>query len=438
MARFEEVKKFSDTILGDKKCYLVNGYLSLEDVNTLNDLKESIYLIFNNTKGQKSNIIGLLDSNIVSICIVGGTDYLNRKKYLSNDYINRTIFRPKELQNILTIFEDIERNVDSSWSDLEKCLYVYKVIVESINYDDTLELTSSSLNGLTTRRVNYIGIATIFKEAMDRLDIECHYQSKIDEYSWNVVKLDGEYRVMDIAWEICSKSSKGCSFKYFCRLDSNKFYEDPHHDISKEKDEIRFPAKLIEDDKLLENIEKILKSRFMVSTDMTYYKNAKDEEFYYLLLGESFGHLVYIIRFKDYINYFYLDKGIDIRKVLDNETLGIACYHYKHNISKGELSSSVKKFSRYTREDGSNFLVCFSNSNVINDIKSYILIEPYTTEGKTVLIRSKIYSENDLVNLKSPKYKKSIANELLNRERLKNRIDNYNGYVGYICDNVNA
>ena len=136
----------------------------------------------------------------------------------------------------------------------------------------------------------------------------------------------------------------------------------------------------------------------------------------------------------DYINYFYLDKGIEIESVLENDTLGIACASHGHNITGSKMSSDVKRFSRYMREDGSNFIICYADGETIGDIKSYILIEPYNLDGKKVLIRSKIYSENDLVDLKQSKYKDVIANQLLSKHRLKRRIDNYGGYVGYIDD----
>ena len=46
----------------------------------------------------------------------------------------------------------------------------------------------------------------------------------------------------------------------------------------------------------------------------------------------------------------------------------------------------------------------------------------------------KIYSEEELTSL-SKEYDATIANGLLSRERLKRKIDDFNGYVGYVGTN---
>ena len=439
MARIEKIKLFKDSYLETRSCYLVSGYLTLDDVNNLNETKEPIFLIMENTIGQNSNIIGYLDSKMIDISVVGGLDYVNKSKYELDSDVMRTIYSPQDLCNIIKVFEEIERNINSSWKDIEKCLYVYKCIVEGMNYvksDSEIEnelIYSSNLNGLLFRQADDVGLSIIFKEAMDRLGIECYYQCVKDVHSWNVLNLDGKYRVVDICWEVCNKTIDGaCNYRYFCRLDGSKFYDNKYHDISNDQEEIHFPAIPLDDDVLISCLEHVLNSKYMISGNMIYYKNKKNEEFYYFLLGESHGHLVYVIRYKDFINYFYLDKDIDIKTVLDNKKLSIACSKYSHNITGGVISKSVKRFSRYMREDGSNFLVCYSSAKAVGSIKGYIVIEPYTIGDKKVLIRSKISSENNLVDLKNSDFKKVIANELLSRRRLKRRIDNYNGYVGYI------
>ncbi len=444
MARFEEVKLFRDSILETRKCYLVSGYLSLDDVYSLNDEDEPVYLIFENTRGQNSNIIGSLNGSKVNISVLGGIDYINKRKYELDSDVMRTIYTPRALCNIIKIYEEIERNVNSNWTDSQKCLYVYKCIVEAMNYvDDNQDeiindtIVTSNLNGLIIRKANKVGLTLIFKEAMDRLGIECHYQCVRDVYSWNVVKILGDYRVIDIVWEICNKGKEGrCCFKYFCRLDSANFYNNKYHDISNDNEEVRYAARPIDDESLLKDLESVLKAKYMISGSMVYYKNKKDQEFYYFLLGESHGSSVYVVRYKDYINYFYLDKGLEIKSFLDNDLLTVACDSREHNITASKMSPNIKKFSRYMREDGSNFLVCYADGETIGDIKSYILIEPYTIEEKKVLIRTKIYSENDLVLLKKSKFKDIIANQLLSKNRLKRRVDNYGGYVGYIDDAI--
>ena len=196
MARFEEVKLFRDSILETRKCYFVSGYMTLDDVYKLNDEDDPVYLILENTKGQNSNIIGSLNGNKINISVLGGIDYINKRKYELDSDVMRTIYTPRALSNIIKIFEEIEKHISPSWNDSQKCIYVYKTIVETMSYDsdDSDEIinetiVTSNLNGLLFRKANNIGLALIFKEAMDRLDIECHYQSIKDLYSWNVVKI---------------------------------------------------------------------------------------------------------------------------------------------------------------------------------------------------------------------------------------------------------
>ena len=60
----------------------------------------------------------------------------------------------------------------------------------------------------------------------------------------------------------------------------------------------------------------------------------------------------------------------------------------------------------------------------------FVIIEE-TEDGLQV---GKIFSEEDLV-LIPKEYDKIVANGLISRERLKRKIDNFNGYVGYVGKN---
>ena len=55
-------------------------------------------------------------------------------------------------------------------------------------------------------------------------------------------------------------------------------------------------------------------------------------------------------------------------------------------------------------------------------------------ESKTGVQVGKVFSEIQLIDL--PKeYDQTIADKLLSHDRLKRKIDHFNGYVGYVGDN---
>ena len=116
MARFDRVDVSKLDLLNRRNCFLVKGTLTLDDVANLNMLNKKIVLIFENTKGQSSDIIGTLDPSKVRISIVGGLDYLNKSKYNSSSYIRRTMHTPKDASNIIKVFESIEKRILFSWT----------------------------------------------------------------------------------------------------------------------------------------------------------------------------------------------------------------------------------------------------------------------------------------------------------------------------------
>lgn len=440
MARFERCDTSNIHELNRYECYLVKGTLTLDDVSKLNGLNRKVVLIFENTRGQNSEVISGLNPSKINISVMGGLNYLKKKKYNDEDYVTRTFYTPKNLGNIIKYFESIERKINYSWTESQKCMFVYKTLAEAMHYTLKTEPEvvnntdiSRTLNGVLYNRAVCSGFALIFKEAMDRLGIECHYQNKPHHHSWNVVKLDGEYHALDLTWDACGKVN-GCGFIYYCRQDSKTFYSNPHHDISNSQEEIRYPARSMDIEKLRTDYSRIVQSKQIYSPEMSTYTNQNNETYSYLLLGEKNGLLTYIVRNGDNINYFYINKDSDIRRVLSREILTSAVYTYNHNISRGNLPAGIKRFTRYKRSDGSNFLICASNAKLKDSVHEYIVIEPTTKNGKPYLKRSTILSENDLINVNDENSKLMIADYLLSPERLSRKVLHYNGYVGYISN----
>ena len=441
MARFERIIPPKNLLLSSRQCFFVKGEITIEDVNKLNSLNQNIFLILENTRGQNSEIIKTIDSSKIKLSVMGGIDYIHKKKYVKDNYISRTIYTPKNLANIIKIFETIERKIDYSWTETQKCMFVYKTLCESMFYGEN----QFFINGCDVARSNNAllynlavcsGFALIFKEAMDRLGIECYYQNLMGQHSWNAVKLDGTYRLLDLTWDVCTKSNEGrCTFTYFCNQDGKKFYSDKSHNITNDSEEIAIPATSMTKEQLKENLEVISRPKEFYSHEMSHTINGDNEAFDYIYLGESAGLDIYVVRRDENINYFYINKDENIRKSLTDRNLNLVCSHYNHNISRGELPSNIKHLSRYSRKDGSNFILCQTNKKLEGGVKEFLVIEPATINNKHVLKRTSIISESDLVECKDEKFKYVVANYLLSDERLKRKIDHFNGYVGYVSSN---
>ncbi len=247
---------------------LVKGEITEKDVSYLNGLNKKIILVLKNTKGQNSQIIKKLNGDNITFSVLGGLDYNSQKKFRSYDYVSRTLNSPQVLAKIIEEYEAIERGIDPSWDDTLKCAYVYKTLTEKLHYkynneetycrigSHTYEVTRS-LSGIIFGRLVCSGFALVFKEAMDRLGITCIYQNKKGRHSWDIVKLAGAYRGIELTWECYSKENNSCSFDYF-GLNPN-FYQESSHDISNDKDETMYPLKPFQQSEIQEIIKKVNK-----------------------------------------------------------------------------------------------------------------------------------------------------------------------------------
>ena len=440
MARFEKIDSSKLDVLSEYDCYKVVGILTHQDVESLKTLKRKIVIIFENTKGQNSEIINSLkDNKNIYISVTGGLDYINKNKYKTWNYIERTIYDAENLCNIIKIFEEIERKINPLWNDLEKSIYIYKILAEKMHYKTKDERTivdgvdySRTLNCMIKKRAVCAGFSLIYKEAMDRIGIECLYQNKSHEHVWNAIKIDGNYQLIDLTWDTYQKSADGkCLFYYFGQS-SKDFYKDIHHDIQNDNEEIRVLTTGIPREDIISAYNRIAApKKTYTSGEMTYHKNSLGQTFNYSKIGERDGYSLYIVRRGININYFFLQNGTNIRDYLRDDLLGRACRN-NHILNGDRKDKPITKISRYKRDDGTSFIVLKPKAKSIGDIEEYALIDPYILDGKQVLRRITVFSENDLVKEHDEEFKSIIANILLSEERLNRKVDYNHGYVGYI------
>ena len=445
MARFDRVDCSRLELLNRKNCFLVKGTLTSDDVEKLNEINKKIVLIFENTKGQNSDVIGSLDDSHIRVSVVGGLNYLSKQKYNDSKIIRRTMHTPDDMRNIIKVFESIEKRIMFSWTESQKCLFVYKCFCEMLDsfdpYDKLIQNGVDyldSLTGLLYGKIKSEGVSLAFKEMMDRIGIECHYQSIKDLHSFNVVKIDGKYHGLDLFWDINNKRHNNkCEFKYYGYEDGNGFYNNKYHNIIEDDEEIRYPVVPISKEDIKSDLVVVNVSKKEISTKMTKYTNSEGETFTYTYLGESCGFSIFVVRQADSINYFYISKNERFNDRLSGENLSMACFR-NHNLSFKELPKDIKKFSRYIRKDGSNFILYPTGKTMFADIKEYAMLEPYMIDGNEVLKKSIILSKNDLIGNKSKDFRKLVSNYQLSKERLDDRLKSYGGYIGFLSnDSIN-
>lgn len=359
---------------------------------------EEIIIVMANTKEQDANEMERIAIRYpqVIFSVTGGLDPAKRK-FNNEHYQRRTYYTARELSKIIAIYRGIEKQIDLSWTETQKAMFVYKELCNKMEYSENVvngRDYSRGIGGLLYNKAVCSGFAMIYKEALDRLGIECHYQNRKCHHSWNIARLDGEYRALELTWDTSNKGKNGCEFRYFNR-DIEDFYSNKHHNIKDEPEEYEFPI-----------------------TPYTYEELVKANN---------------IISQKRILNIpFSANKG-GLAETGEITINGIPCVICKGN--KGEISVRCTNYTQrlankeFIREDGTHFVLVPQESNM-PQVKKFLMI----TDTKGEIQVRRIYSENDLISL-DKEYDEIIANGLLSSERVERKTQDFNGYVGYVGTN---
>lgn len=373
------------------------GKVTLEDAQKISSKYpgQKIIIVMENTKYQSAEILETIGNNYYNIMfsVYGGLSP-KKNKFNCEHYQERTYYTGLELSKIIKIYSSIERGIDLSWTETQKAMYIYKQICNNMIYSECKHGSkdySRGIGGLLYNKAVCAGFAMIYKEALDRIGIECHYQNKQQDHNWNIAKLDGEYRAIELTWETSNKTINGCEFKFF-GTDPN-FYKNKHHDIIKEKEETKYQIKPYTQEEIEKNKKEINEGRVMR-----------------LPLKEKRNH--------------QQTETILINKV--------PCQiHVKQGIIELKTNSPKSLISkRLIRNDNTSLLLIKTKYMDETNINEYLILEP---REKNIII-GKILSESRLEDLQE-EYDYVIANGLLSEERITNKINNFNGYVGYIGKN---
>lgn len=437
MAEIRRINCLNQPYLRGKNCYKVTGPLTIQDVNDINRSTNKIILIMDNTKGQDSEIIERISSKNVQISVVGGLDYFNKEKFNEGHYIERTMYSPRELARIIRYFEKIERNIKPSWTPLEKSMYVYKMLTKDLHYkyDNESEYENNkdivrSLSGLLYKRLVCSGFALVFKEAMDRIGVPCVYQNLQHHHSWNIIKVEGEYRAIELTWECSSKKNNECTFDFFNQ--NPNFYGNRSHNISSEKEEIRYNIVPYTKAKIEQHRKRIESPLYETYPGNKMSLNTNRDVQYIEISNEEPTIREFLVVLDDKIAIVYLPQRYDPKMSLTKANI---MYAATNNFCIGNITfpPNFSQSNHYQRYDGTTFVIRgngkrFTTST--NEIMYEYHYYEYRTNGD--VRRATIVSENRLDLEDNPTRKQLIANRLLSQERMKRKMNHYNGYVGYI------
>ena len=404
----------------------INRPITENDVNKLNVISKknpNLIVELKNTKGQNKEIIQKLNPNI-KVSIIGGLNYHKKKKFDSYTYIERTMYTPNEVYQIINQFEKLERGINASWTNTEKALYIYKTLAESMHYSDSNESQYKNgrdivrtLNSIVSRNAVCSGFALIYKEAMDRQGIPCLYQNQESLHSWNVLELDGKVYAIDLTWD-CNRAHRKqnvvCDYKHF-GLEPD-FYKHPRHSLKDEQEETEYPLSTFSIQELTKLVTRISTPRVQKCKVNTI-QNINRENVNYVSVETTKPNI--------YAHLYEINGKINI------------CFSSTNNIRPERLvrnnilvneNNILPNYKIYQRVDGSNFCV-IKNEKRPN---TYKYCEFHTIGNERIFRCVDIISENNLIHPQNTDQERKIANYLLSPERLKRRVNYFNGYCGYI------
>ena len=413
--------------------YQVVGPITEDDVRSLNATTHKCIVVLKNTKDRNPNIIRKITNPNIRISVCGGLDYLHKQKFQDIDYIDRTIYSPNTLASVIEVFEKIEKQIRYSWTPLQKSMFVYKTLCEHLHYKYDNEHSHEngrdvvrSLEGLLYGKLVCSGFALVYKEAMDRLGIPCLYQNKQGHHSWNIIQIDGKNYGVELTWDCANKKADNmCRFGYFGL--TKDFYQDKHHDISDEAEEKMVSLSTFDPKKLAEDYQAIAYKKNIEKRAMSPLQDSGGL-LHYAPMGVSNGNHMYMIYDGKNSFMIYTNKEKDeLTTPYVLECLRNGGYH-------PTLTNREKMFEEYQRDNKTQFFIAPSKHK-LSDIDEYYYFDVQMSSNGPVVRRGILLSEMNLAYTHDTATKKVIANGLLGEERLRKKIMNYHGYVGYVQNN---
>ena len=400
-------------------------------VKYINSLPDGTTIEFDNTKGQNKEYFKII-KNTITIRIIGGLNEVEKPKFNTQEYYDRTLYKPSEVFKIIDKMEQIESKINPSWNDLEKAMYIYKTMCEGMKYDHIdvpykgRDLNRNLLGFLTGKSV-CAGFAMMYKEMLDRQGIRCLYQNKQHGHSWNLVEIDGKLVPVDLTWDntLNEKDNNRCDFAYFGR--NKDFFKNPNHQVSGEK---VHQTDYLTDNEVINAYKKITK-KTGIHSKMNSYKDRYGKITYYLTINEGkYKRSIFVCGNK--IQTAVYDNTMTVEEILSYGLYKYDKEHFEFSKNRDEiqhLRNHNKCISKYKRDDGSEFLL-ITSGKIVNNLIGHKYIEINKEKDGTYLDGETLNSDKNLVQ-EPDTMRKGIANILLSKSRIIDKINRFNGYVGY-------
>lgn len=151
----------------------------------------------------------------------------------------------------------IENSIPKEWNQFQRAKYIYEVLGKKIDYNHNIEdyktQRPSNLTCILTRKAICAGYSLLYKEMMDRQQIECDYvrgigysydRTQREKHAWNVLTINGQTFPVDLTWE-SAKLRKGEEQLQYFGVD-DRFFETHEIDPDERKDQyVRFSKESI-------------------------------------------------------------------------------------------------------------------------------------------------------------------------------------------------
>jgi len=459
-----------------------------------------IVMEISSTKHLSSDIIKQLPKNLL-IRVSGGYDServkRNKNKMYENGesgifYEEAVIYTRDELVDIVKEIEQIESGYHQNWNSLQKIIYTYDRLKREVMYDPQNEnkqtKDTSSLRGIVTKETICSGYSLMFKEIMDRNNIDCEYvegylkrDSKTGEHAWNIINLNGKKYGIDLtkdnAWFRNGNLHALDSFKQDISIFASEHIPFKEETTQNYLDTLsQFDPNII--DLIVNEIDKIREyknttyrgtrkdgSKFtvtgighaMLGNDIYfryYYEevlpNGKtkppiilysDNNITSLMYGKLFGKEI-PQGYEDAINNILFSKE-NILDSIAKKTVYIGKVDIINDKDEREFVTSYKEINKpdnlvkifsippkiFERKDGTSFVVTeipgYSRSINGIPIYEYDIVETITKNNEKVVKRNTVYTEQKLSN------NNSLADAYLSRARIDTISEELGGYIGY-------
>lgn len=178
---------------------------------------------------------GVLNDNPEYFYVSSGFSYYSDGKGNCSEILLNYLYDSKTAEAMKTKYDakikEILSNTSSSWSELERVLFINDYICRNCAYDLTYS-NYDAYDCLVGKTAVCQGYALAFKALCNELGVECNLvTSSALNHAWNMVKVNGNYYLVDSTWNDPVPDSVGRA-RHLYFLKSDAVFQDSNRDES--------------------------------------------------------------------------------------------------------------------------------------------------------------------------------------------------------------